>query len=119
MSNKNNYRPKPYHQYSKPAQEETAVAPVVTEEVVETVVTEEPEVTVTKPVPKIANYKVTECEKLNIRKGPNTNFNVVGVVNKGDILIADLDWSDDNWLSVITEDGLKGFCMAKFVTLER
>lgn len=57
---------------------------------------------------------VFNCERLNIRKGPDKKEDVLCIVNKGSKLtIHDKGTSD--WFNVTTEDGVEGFCMKKFV----
>lgn len=59
---------------------------------------------------------VFNCERLNIRKGPDKKEEVLCIVNKGSKLtINDKDTID--WFNVTTEDGVEGFCMKKFVDL--
>ena len=57
---------------------------------------------------------VTECIKLNVRKEPNPNAEVIGTVNRGDSLIIDPSPFGD-FYKVITPYGVEGYCMKKFV----
>ena len=114
---------KNYSNYSK-KEKEKVKQENVKEEVVETVesepVKEEAVETVDgEPIPTeepTSQGVVFNCERLNIRKGPDKKEEVLCIVNKGSKLtIHDKGTSD--WLKVTTEDGVEGFCMKKFVDL--
>lgn len=60
---------------------------------------------------------VTDCLKLNIRKEPNKDSEVVAVVNCTDNLVVDTKKSTDGWYAVSTVSGIDGFCMKKFVAI--
>ena len=62
---------------------------------------------------------VTDCLKLNIRKEPNKDSDVVVVVTCLDELKIDLDASTDDWYAVCTVAGIEGFCMKKFVAVRQ
>lgn len=62
---------------------------------------------------------VIDCLRLNIRKEPSMNAEIIAVANALDELEIDLDNSDDGWLAVCTAFGMEGFCMRKFVTTRR
>ena len=132
---------KNYNNYSKKEKEEIKQENVK-EEIVETVETVESVEVEDEPVPTEESVEqetvkevsetiedeptlievppskgiVFNCEKLNIRKGPDKKEKVLCIVNKGSKLtIHDKDTSD--WFNVTTEDGVEGFCMKKFVDL--
>ena len=92
--------------------------PNVDEPVIESnkpVVNEEPaEVVESDPV---VIGMVTDCLKLNIRKEPNKNSDPVCVIDALSELVIDLNESTFNWFKVETKDGVKGFCMKKFVSV--
>lgn len=96
--------------------EEVVTEPVVVEEaviaepVVEEVVNESKRI---EPLPPKTGH-VTECVKLNVRKEPNPNAEVIGTVNRGDSLIIDPSPFGD-FYKVITPYGVEGYCMKKFV----
>ncbi len=62
---------------------------------------------------------VTDCLKLNIRKEPNKDSDVVVVVTCLDELKIDPDNSTDEWYAVCTVTGIEGFCMKKFVAVRQ
>lgn len=62
---------------------------------------------------------VTDCLKLNIRKEPDKDSDVVVVVNCLDELKIDPDNSTDDWYAVCTVTGIEGFCMKKFVAVRQ
>lgn len=66
-----------------------------------------------EPLPPKSGH-VTECVKLNVRKEPSPNAEVIGTVNRGDSLIIDPSPFGD-FYKVITPYGVEGYCMKKFV----
>ena len=61
---------------------------------------------------------VAGCEKLNVRKAPFANGEVVCVIAKGSIVVIDEIESTDEWYKVCAENGAEGFCMKKFINTE-
>ena len=60
---------------------------------------------------------VSNCSRLNIRKKPNLNANVVCVINAGTELTVVRPFKiGDEWVRVSTKDGVEGHCMRKYVT---
>ena len=125
MSNKNfkNQNRRNYNQYAN--KEETTPVEEIEESIDTTemveeneVVTEETEVTeviedkaldeVPKPV-----YGVVNCSKLNIRRGPSIDTTSLCIVESGSKL--DIEQYNEEWLKVLTEDGISGYCMRKFI----
>lgn len=95
-----------------PVVEETEA--VVTEEVVEEVVEESVEETVDQePV-----YGTVSCVKLNVRKLPNPNGQVLCVITEGTKVQIDTDESTVDWYKVCTNAGVSGYCMKKFITVK-
>ena len=86
--------------------EEVIVEPAAVEEVVN-------ESKHIEPLPHKSGH-VTECIKLNVRKNPSPNAEVIGTVNRGDSLIIDPSPFGD-FYKVITPYGVEGYCMKKFV----
>ena len=122
MSNKNfkNQNHRNYNQYSN-KKETTPVEEIedsidTTETVEENeVVTEETEVIEDKipdEVPKPV-YGVVNCSKLNIRRGPSIDTTSLCIVEGGSKL--DIEQYNEEWLKVLTEDGISGYCMRKFI----
>ena len=122
MSNKNfkNQNRRNYNQYAN-KEETTPVEEIeesidTTEMVEETeVVTEKTEVIENKTpdeVPKPV-YGVVNCSKLNIRRGPSMDTTSLCIVEGGSKL--DIEQYNEEWLKVLTEDGISGYCMRKFI----
>ena len=122
MSNKNfkNQNRRNYNQYAN-KEETTPVEEIeesidTTETVEETeVVTEETEVIEDKTpdeVPKPV-YGVVNCSKLNVRRGPSIDTASLCIVEGGSKL--DIEQYNEEWLKVLTEDGISGYCMRKFI----
>lgn len=61
--------------------------------------------------------KVANCERLNLRKEPNTNCDIVSVLEKGTDLIISPDEAPMGWYKV-TVNGVGGFVMSKFIEKE-
>lgn len=62
---------------------------------------------------------VTNCIKLNVRKEPNIKAAIVCEVALNTLLAIDPDKSNNEWLSVTTDTGINGFCMAKYVNIKQ
>lgn len=67
--------------------------------------------------PKEEKGKVANCERLNLRKEPNTNCDIVDVLEKGTDLIISPDEAPMGWYKV-TVNGVGGFVMSKFIEKE-
>ena len=59
---------------------------------------------------------VAGCAKLNVRKQPSTNAEVLFVIGKDSDVLVDLDESTDDWYKVYINEQ-EGFCMKKFIKL--
>ena len=118
MSDKNfkNQNRRNYNQYAN--KEETTPVEEIEESIdtTETVEeTEEIEVIEDKTpdeVPKPV-YGVVNCSKLNIRRGPSIDTASLCIVEGGSKL--DIEQYNEEWLKVLTEDGISGYCMRKFI----
>lgn len=62
---------------------------------------------------------VTDCLKLNIRSKPEADAKILVEVSVLSELEIDRTKSTDKWYKVITESGVSGFCMKKFVAIKR
>ena len=121
--NRNNY-----NQYAKKAEtdqvkEETVEE--VTEPVEETVeeVTEPVEETVeeviekvVEPTPEPKTYGVVNCSKLNVRKGPSIHSNPLCIAESRTEM--EIETFNNEWVKVVTPDGVSGYCMKKFIDLK-
>ena len=82
------------------------------EKVVETITTE------TEAVVETVIGVVTECVKLNIRKEPSKDADILCEVKVDSELQVDLSKSTDDWYNVCTSAGIEGFCMKEYVNIE-
>lgn len=75
----------------------------------------------TKPVETPVNIVgvVSGCKRLNIRKAPNKDSDIVEVVSVNAELTIARHSLDKPWYRVVTSDGVKGFCMREFVTISQ
>ena len=63
---------------------------------------------------------VVGCEELNIRKAPVKDpKNIACTVRKDSLLVIDPKESTNEWYSVVTESGIKGYCMKKYVLVSK
>ena len=125
MSNKN------YKNYNniistKPAEEVTPEVTPVEVEVKEEVKVEEPTPVVEEPKPvvkpeppKPLTGKVTGCAKLNVRESANAKANVLAVINEGSEVVINRIKSTVDFYAVCTAAGIEGYCMKKFITVNK
>ena len=110
--NRNNY-----NQYAKKAEtdrvKEEAVEEV-TEPVEETV--EEVVEKVVEPIPEPKTYGTVNCSKLNVRKEPSIHSNPLCIVESGTEM--EIEIFNNEWVKVVTPDGVSGYCMKKFIDLK-
>ena len=59
---------------------------------------------------------VHNCEKLNVRKQPSKDSEIVFVLNEGSEISIDEENSTEEWYSITHVSGVEGFCMKQFVT---
>ena len=60
---------------------------------------------------------VTDCMKLNVRKEPKSDADVVTIIPALSKVTVDMGGSTDTFYKVHTVDGAHGFCMRKFIAL--
>ena len=65
---------------------------------------------------QVVKGKVTDCIKLNVRRGALITSDVIEVIEEGAIVEISEKRSTDDWYSVCTESGTKGFCMKEYIT---
>lgn len=102
-----------HHNYTNYSKNSNATTPPEVEdkvEVVETVV--EPEAS--EPVVGI----VSGCVKLNVRKNPHTNAEVLCVIDENSEVVIDEENSTHEFYKICTEAGVEGFCMKKFINVK-
>ena len=68
-----------------------------------------------KQEPVMTMGVVKNCDKLNIRKKPDFNADVVGMVDVGTALTINVTGSTEDFYKVRTKSGMFGFCMKEFV----
>lgn len=111
MSNKKKNYSKMY-----PTEGEQAVVEAPVEETVETpvetVVEEKP---VTKKKAKKLTGTVVNCAKLNVREHPDTSAAVLCVIPASSEVKVFAEEKFDEWVHVVTEDGVDGYCMKKYI----
>jgi hypothetical protein len=99
---------------------EEVVEPVVTEETVapepedvqeEDPVTPEPQV---EPVYGV----VTECVKLNVRKEPDVNADVVTTLSLATEVLVDVANSTEEFYKIVTGAGVEGYCMKQYINID-
>lgn len=64
-------------------------------------------------------YAVVNCERLNVRMGPDIESDVLCVVESGTEMKIDTENSTDTWIKVLEPNGAgsSGYCMKEFVLL--
>lgn len=78
--------------------------------------TTEPEVE--SEVELLTSGIVTSCVRLNIRKNPNVNSEVVCVVDVNTKVSVDLKESTNAWYKVFLDNGNCGYCMKNYIAIE-
>lgn len=108
-----------YTNYSKPRQPAPAVDPTneVKEEVVAPVVAEPAEPVIEDSEPEGILGVVTECVKLNVRKEPSTEADVVTTLPIATEVMVDIFESTEEFYKVTTGAGVEGYCMKKFINI--
>ena len=91
---------------------------MMNEKLVEQVETKKEETPEEKPVKvkNVAKGKVIDCEKLNVRRHASLEADIIEVIEEGAIVEINEKRSTDDWYSVCTESGTKGFCMKEYIT---
>lgn len=76
-------------------------------------------VTETQIVSKNKGMKVCavgNCQKLNVRKGPGLEFDVITIIEKDKLVLVDRDVPEENgFVKVSLSSGIEGYCMSKFI----
>lgn len=71
---------------------------------------------VVEEVDTVVKGKVTDCVKLNVRRGAVKDSDVREVIEEGAIVEINEQRSTDDWYRVRTESGTEGFCMKEYIT---
>lgn len=75
----------------------------------------EPEIT-PEPVPPKTGI-VVGCARLNVRKKPNADAEVLHIIERSAKVIIDEENSTKNFYKVCTEVGAEGYCMKQFIEI--
>lgn len=70
----------------------------------------------TKPV---TEGVVTNCMRLRVREKPDRNAAMICAIETLTKVVIDEDESTDEWYKVYLENGISGYCMKKFITVEQ
>lgn len=62
---------------------------------------------------------VTDCIKLNIRKAPVADAEILAVIELLSEVMVDMDNSTDEFYKVCTAAGIEGYCVKKYIALRR
>lgn len=71
------------------------------------------------PEAVVGSGVVTDCFRLNVRKEPNPDAEVLAVIDFLSDVTVDMNASTDAFYKVRTADGVDGFCMKKYIALRR
>ena len=99
------------HATPKPVETVEAVEPEVIQDEIEEIEA----VIETKP---IIQGIVDGCAKLNVRKQPVANAEVVCVIERNTKVMIDENESTDEFYKVCTVSGIEGFCVKRFVVIQ-
>lgn len=61
---------------------------------------------------------VVNCTKLNVRKAPNKNAEILGTIPAGAEVTIDESESTGDFYNVCAASGIEGFCMKRFIAVE-
>lgn len=114
MSSKKNYS----KMYSAEEEQTVVETPVEATEEVPIPMPEE------KPVPKKKQAKtvtgtVVNCAKLNVREQMFVKAPVLCVINSSAEVKVFAEENHPEWVHVVTEDGVEGFCMKKYIAIKQ
>lgn len=86
----------------------------INEEVIEETVTPAEEI-VEEPVVEETKYVMVTADKLNVRKGPSKDTEVLAIVSKNETLIVNDSKLVKGFYSVTTSTGIQGYVMKEYV----
>ena len=95
-------------QYNKPETITETEKPIISEEnISESESTEE------------AVYgKVSGCKRLNVRSEATKDSDIVCTIDEETEVMVNLDESTVDWYKVCLADGIEGYCMAEFISID-
>lgn len=87
-------------------------------EQIEEVVAGEPEEKTEEAVEveSVVKGKVTDCVKLNVRRGAVLTSDIREVIEEGSTVEINEKRSTEEWYRVRTKSGTEGFCMKEYIT---
>lgn len=62
---------------------------------------------------------VTDCLRLNVRKEPSSDGEVLTIIDTLSEVVVDVASSSDEFYKICTAAGIEGFCMKKYIALRR
>lgn len=62
---------------------------------------------------------VTDCLTLNVRKKPSADAEVLVIIDALSKVMVDMAESTNDFFKVVTETGIEGFCMRKYIALKK
>lgn len=74
--------------------------------------------TPTEMVKHFPSGVVVNCQRLNVRKGPSTDAEILTTIKASSEVKIDTDTSTDEFYKIHTDAGIEGFCMKKYITLK-
>ena len=110
---------KRYTQYSKFSGEEPETE--VEEETVEEEQPLEGQITIPEVEPEVPETeirkfgKITGCKKLNVRKLPSRDSEIISELVEGSEIMIDDNESTALFYKICTEHGIEGYCMKQFI----
>lgn len=63
-----------------------------------------------------ATGEVTRCTRLNVRKEPASDAQVITVLNAGDRVVVNLTTKIDKYYEVLTSSGKKGYVIKTYIS---
>lgn len=113
---KNNYKPanKPVAEKKPIAEVEPEVTPVI-DPVITPVVKPVVETVETVTVPETVKGVVVKCAKLNVREQPNTDAEILCVLDAQSEIEVVVAKVSKKWFYVRTAAGVEGYCMRQYV----
>lgn len=68
-------------------------------------------------VKRIVKGKVIDCTRLNVRRKPNKDSEVNCIIDIDSVVEINESKSNDEWYRVITDNGVYGYCMKRYISL--
>ena len=96
----------------------TTPVDVENQQVIEETVVEQATDETVAPAPVLRGV-VCKCDKLNVRKDPNTASKVVCVINKGTTVVINEEKSTKDFYAVDVNPHTSGYCMKKYLAIEQ